>query len=179
MATCDDLRLRARPGLNLGTASAAAVFLLAGCALLAATLALAIGATHTHPRDAISDSPAAVLSLLAHNAGVVGIPLALSALGWDRSAGLASVGDLLIAASLIANGGIVGWVAAHTGLQLAAYLPHLPFEWAALAIAAGAWLCLRRSAPRDRRVLLLRALGLTASALLIAALLEVYAAPLG
>ena len=82
-------------------------------------------------------------------------------------------------ASLAVNGGIVGYAAARSGAELARYLPHLPFEWGAIALGAGAWLTLRLGATSDRRALLLRAALLCAAALLVAALLEVYAAPLG
>ena len=175
------LALRARPGLTLARPRALPPRgLLAGCALLAASWRLRIGASHAHPRDAIDDSPAAVaLAPRPQRRRRRGSRSRLAALGWDRSAGLALAGDLVVAASLIANGAVVGWALARTGLELAAYLPHLPFEWAALAIPAGAWLCLRRGAPPIAAALLLRALGLTAVALLVAALLEVYAAPLG
>ncbi len=156
---------------------------LAACALLLAAAlgalaALGLGVSHTEPHDAIKDSPGAVASLFAHNAAVAWIPLALAAIGWDRTPGLQLTGDLVVGASLIANGAVVGYAIARTGPELAAYLPHLPFEWSAIALPAGAWLCLRRGYP-DRRALLLQTLGLSAASLLVAALLEVYAVPLG
>ena len=173
------IAIRARPGLTLGSATALGLGALASSALICGLASLALGVSHAAPHDAISDSPAAVGSLFLHNAWVAGIPLGLAALGWDRTAGLSRVGDAVVLASLAVNGGIVGYAAARSGAELARYLPHLPFEWGAIALGAGAWLTLRLGAPTDRRALLLRAAALCAAALLVAALLEVYAAPLG
>jgi hypothetical protein len=86
---------------------------------------------------------------------------------------------VVVSASLAVNGGVVGYAAARSGAELARYLPHLPFEWGAIALAAGAWLCLRLGTASNRRSLLLRAALLCGTALLVAALLEVYAVPLG
>jgi hypothetical protein len=148
-------------------------------ALLGLLAEVAFGACHRAPHDAISDSPAAVASLFLHNAGVAGIALGLAALGWDRTPRLARVGDALLAASLAVNGGVVGYALARSGVELARYLPHLPFEWLGMAAGGGAWLSLRLSQPSDRTAVLLCALALASGALLVAALLEVYAAPLG
>ena len=172
------LALRARPGLNLAAASGLCLAAVIASAGLVALFAVAVGASHANPHDAIEESPRAVATLFAHNAAVAWIPLGLAALGWDRARGLQLAGDAVVLASLIANGGVVGYALARVGPELAAYLPHLPVEWTALALPAGAWLSIRRGYP-DRRALLLQALGLSAAALLVAAVLEVYAAPLG
>ena len=108
--------------------------MLLASATLAALTGLLLGAPDAQPRDAIQDSPGAVLALFAHNVAAAGIPLALAALGWDRTRGLDGVGDAIVAASLIANGALVGWAFARAGIELAAYLPHLPFEWTAIAL---------------------------------------------
>jgi hypothetical protein len=172
------LALRARSGFTLTAAGGLCFAALIASAALATLIALAAGASHTNPHDAIDDSPGAVASLFAHNAAVAWIPLGLAALGWDRERGLRLTGDAVVLASLIANGGVVGYALARVDPKLAAYLPHLPFEWTAIALPAGAWLCLRRAYP-NRRALLLQTLRLSACALLLAALLEVYAVPLG
>ena len=173
------LTLRARPGPTLVLDSALCFAALCTSALLALLLALALGASHRAPHDAISDSPGAVASLFAHNAWVAAIPLGLGGLAWDRTAYLDHLGDLVVTVSLIANGAAVGYAFARSGPELVRYLPHLPFEWGGIALSAGAWLSLRVSEPTDRTSLLLRAVALAAGALLVAAVLEVYAAPLG
>ena len=171
--------LPAPRGPTLVRASALMLAALCASALACGLVALVFGVSHATPHDAISDSPTAVGSLFLHNAWVAGIPLGLAALGWDRTAGLARVGDSVVMASLAVNGGIVGYAAARSGAELVRYLPHLPFEWGAIALAAGAWLTLRLGATTDRRALLLRTAAFCAAALSVAALLEVYAAPLG
>jgi hypothetical protein len=173
------LTLRARSGRTLAADSSLCFAALCASALLALLLALALGASHRAPHDAIPDSPGAVASLFAHNASVVAIPLGLGALGWERTAHLDRLGDLVVIVSLIANGAAVGYALARSGPELARYLPHLPFEWGAIALGAGAWHSLRLSEVTDRTGLLLRAGTLAAGALLLAALLEVYAVPLG
>ena len=172
------LARRARPGLTPTAASGLCLAALIASAALATLIALAGAASHTNPHDSIDDSPGAVAALFAHNAGVAWIPLGLAALGWDRARGLRLTGDAIVLASLIANGGVVGYALARVGPELAAYLPHLPVEWTAIALPAGAWLCLRRGYS-NRRALLLQTLGVSACTLLLAALLEIYAVPLG
>jgi hypothetical protein len=172
------LALRARPGLTLSVASGLCLAAMISSGVVAALFAVVASASHAYPHDAIADSPGTVATLFAHNAAVAWIPLGLAAIGWDRTRGLQMTGDLVVLASLIANGAAVGYALSRTGFELVAYLPHLPFEWSAIALPAGAWLCLRR-AYTQRRALLLRTLGLSAAALLLAAVIEVYAAPLG
>jgi hypothetical protein len=172
------LALRPRPGLTLTAASGVCLAAVIASAALAALVAVAAGTSHANPHDAIDDSPGAVAALFAHNAAVAWIPLGLAALGWDRARSLHLTGDAVVLASLIANGAVVGYALARAGPELAAYLPHLPFEWTAIALPAGAWLCLRRGCP-DPWALLLQTLALSAAALLVAALIEVYAVPLG
>jgi hypothetical protein len=169
---------RPRPGLTLTAASGLCLAVLTASAAVASLVAIAAGASHTNPHDAIDDSPGAVAALFAHNAAVAWIPLGLAGLGWDRARGLQLTGDAVVLASLIANGGVVGYALARVGPELAAYLPHLPLEWAAIAVPAGAWRCLRRGYPGPR-ALLLQTLGLSATALVLAAVIEVYAVPLG
>jgi hypothetical protein len=173
------IALRVRPGPTLASAAALALGGLCVSALVGGLLAIALGASHAEPHDAIADSPEQVASLFAHNAWVAAIPLGLGALGWDRTAYLDRLGDLVVTGSLIANGAAVGDALTRSGPELLRYLPHLPFEWGAIALGAGSWLSLRVSEATDRSELLLRAAALCAGALLIAAVLEVYAVPLG
>jgi hypothetical protein len=152
---------------------------LCSSALVTALIALALGAPPTTPHDSIDPNGAAVVSLVLHNAAVAMVPLALLALGWDQTPILRNLADGLVAVLVIANGAVVGYAFARAGVALLPYLPHLPFEWTALAIPAGAWYSFRLQPPVDRRSSLLRAVVPTTLALLIAALLEALATPLG
>lgn len=131
------------------------------------------------PRDALPAGPSTVLELLAQNAPVALWPLALVALGWPAIPAIRTLGDLLIIAQLLGHGLLVGAaLAAHDGLWR--YLPHLPLEWAAIAVPAGAWLT-ARSRPGgvalDRRALTWAG-GLTGALLIAAGAVETYAVPI-
>lgn len=152
---------------------------LCSSALVTALIVLALGAPSVTPHDSIDPNAAAVVSLFLHNAAVATMPLALLALGWDQIPIVKNLADGLVAVVVIANGAVVGYAFARAGLALLPYLPHLPFEWTAIAIPAGAWFSFRLQPPVDRRSSLVRAVGPTTLALLIAALLEAVATPLG
>jgi hypothetical protein len=77
---------------------------------------------------------------------------------------------------VIANPILVGLALGRHRIELPAYLPHLPLEDAALAIAAGAWLARRHPGCRVPRSLLVCAL-LTLAFAALAALVETYAVP--
>jgi hypothetical protein len=135
-----------------------------------------------HSVDATPAAPADMAALWLHNLSAVTLPLlgaaALSALGcsagtWrtvrallDALLAVGGAGNLLILAVSVAGYG---------PLRLARWLPHLPFEFAALAIGATAYLVARRVP--------LRPVELTAAAaaavvlLGVAALLETYGVP--
>lgn len=80
---------------------------------------------------------------------------------------------------MIANGAVIGLALERAGLELWAYLPHLPLKRAAIAIPAGAWYCFRARPPVSRRRTLLGAVGATTTVLLGAAAVEAYYAPVG
>ena len=79
---------------------------------------------------------------------------------------------------MIANATLVGLALGRYPTELPAYLPHLPLEDSALAIAAGAWLAHRladdAAAPAPR---LARVAVLTAAVTIAAAIVETYAVP--
>jgi hypothetical protein len=152
---------------------------LCSSAVVTGLVAQAAGAPSTTPHDSIDANAAAVLSLLMHNAAVAMTPLGLLALGWDQIPIVKNLADGLVTVVIIVNGAVVGYAFARAGVALLPYLPQLPFEWTALAIPAGAWCSFRLQPPVDRRSSLLRALVPTTLALLIAALLEALATPLG
>jgi hypothetical protein len=130
------------------------------------------------PRATLHGTPGEALSILVGNARTLIAPLLLAAGRWHTGPVTRHVGDLIVAALLIANPVLVGLALGRYPAALPAYLPHLPLENAALAIAASAWLTRRlpnpnRRAPRS----LLGCASLTAAVAAIAALVETYAVP--
>ena len=94
------------------------------------------------PHDALAARTSTALALLAHNTPVALWPLALSALGWHAFPVARTAGDVLITGQLVAHGLLVGSaLGQHPAVWR--YLPHLPLEWLALALPAGAWLTAR------------------------------------
>jgi hypothetical protein len=134
------------------------------------------------PQHALRPTLATLGELLEHNTLIALWPLALVALGWPQLRGARHAGDLLIAGQLLAHGLLVG-TALGQHPQLWRFLPHLPLEWLALAIPAGAWLTARtshdppsRQSEAGRRLPLVA--GAALGALLGAAAIETYLAPL-
>lgn len=128
------------------------------------------------PHDALQASAATVLELVGHNALVALWPLALVAIGWPAIPIVRIVGDALVTGQLLAHGLLIGdaW-AQHPHLWR--YLPHLPFEWLALAAPSAGWLLARRGpAGAVRPCVPLAATSI--AALVVAAVLETWAVPL-
>jgi hypothetical protein len=132
------------------------------------------------PHDALAARTSTALALLAHNAPVALWPLALTVLGWHALPLVRTAGDVLITGQLVAHGLIVGSaLGQHPAVWR--YLPHLPLEWLALALPAGAWLTARTlppggpTAPRYVGLALIAASCL--AALAGAALMETYLVP--
>ena len=115
--------------------------------------------------------------LVANNFLVCAWPAALARFAVDEARGLGVAGDVVVAASLAANGILVGMAAGAYGARLIPYLVHLPFEWLALAVGAACWLAKRRACATRRQL----AGGCLAVFALVtaAALLEVFATPHG
>lgn len=78
---------------------------------------------------------------------------------------------------LIANGASIGRGFAQAGSELFAYLPHLPLEWAALALPAGAWFAFRARPPRERARALVHVAALTGLLVVLAAVVESLTVP--
>lgn len=116
-----------------------------------------------------------VLALLAHNLPLAGWPLLLGVVGAHRHRPARLVADTAVAGWLTANVLPVGAAVGAYGSRLLVYLPQVPFEWAALALGASAWLMERRDPLTVREGVALFAL--IASALLCAAVLETVAVP--
>jgi hypothetical protein len=124
-----------------------------------------------------SPSPALshVLTLAVHNLPIAAWPLLLGVVGAHHSHIRRLVADSLLVGCLAVNVLPVGAALGAYGPALLPYLPHLPFEWAALAAGASAWLLQRHGTLTVHEGLAL--LALTSCMLLSAAVLESYAVP--
>jgi hypothetical protein len=163
----------ARPSLCVASAIAAVTVL----AALASALVPELGpATAPHPtlRGNVGEAVAITLT----NARTLALPLILSAGRWHTARLTRHVGDLVVAALVTYNAAMIGLALGRYPARLPAYLPHLPLEDAALAIAAGAWLTRRlpRPAGAPARGLARTAL-LTLLVTIAAAIVETYAVP--
>jgi hypothetical protein len=120
-------------------------------------------------------SVAGVVAIAASNALHCGWPLALGALGVTRRRVARALGDVAVGANVLACAVMVGGALGGYGLRVVAFLPHLPLEWAGVAVGIAAWTVeRRRSLRRYERVISISTLvGLLAAA----ALVEVCATP--
>jgi hypothetical protein len=116
-----------------------------------------------------------VLTLLAHNLPLASWPLLLGVVGAHRHHLARQITDIVVAAWLTANVLSVGVALGAYSFPLLPYIPQVPFEWAALALGASAWLMQRRDPLTIREDVAL--LALIAGALVCAAVLETVAVP--
>lgn len=154
--------------------TAAALTAVMGLAALAA--AANSGAARTlwtsPPHPVLTGTAAELGALLATNLPPLAVPLLLAVAVAGQGRAWRTLGDLITAAVMLANAATVGAALGAWGARLLPYLPHLPFELAALACSCSAWWS-RRSDPRPLGRLPLLVLCLA----LLAAVLEVYATP--
>jgi hypothetical protein len=116
-----------------------------------------------------------VLALLAHNLPLAAWPLLLGVVGAHQHPLTRRIADVFLAAVVAVNVLPVGPALGAYGPPLLAYLPQVPFEWAALSLGASAWLLQRRDALTVSEGIAI--LALIASALLCASALEMSAVP--
>jgi hypothetical protein len=163
----------ARPALCVAGAIATVTLL----AALAASLVPELGPA-TAPHPTLHGSPGEAIAIAVTNAQTLAAPLLLSAGRWHTGRVTRHVGDLLVAALVVSNAAMIGLALGRYPTRLPAYLPHLPLEDAALAIAAGAWLA-RRLPPRpgSSAPSVSRTAALTLLVTIAAALVETYAVP--
>lgn len=118
-----------------------------------------------------------MLALVRHNAVVALWPLALVWLGWPAIPVARTIGDALAAGQVLLHGALLGSaLAQQPGLWR--FLPHLPFELAALALPVAAWIAARHSGDVNP----IRLAGTVVAVLalvLAAAVLETYLVPIG
>lgn len=143
-----------------------------GVALGVLTPGLAGG---THPHAAITGTIATAAGILAENLRVLAAPFLLWLLRLPASRLGRRAGDLLIVAIVLVNTLSVGVQLGRWRAALIPYVPQLPLEWAALAIAAGAWLTVRNGHRETRQIAYLAAL--TVLLLAGAATVETFATP--
>jgi hypothetical protein len=161
----------ARTSLGVWTLTAAAALITA-----AAPAAGQLARDELRLALAPASAPAAtrMLSVALTNAFAAGWPLLLALLDGPHRA-IRAVHRALIAGWLAVNVIPVGAAIGAYGTRILPYLPHLPLEWTAIALALAGYLhARRRQAPG--RALLAPALGL-AVVLIAAAAIETYATP--
>jgi len=166
-------RVRSRPALSVFGLLVVATVLAAVASALFAELG-----PPGRPHPTLSGTPAEAVSIFVHNCRSLVAPLLLAAGRWHTHRLTRHVGDLLVGALVLGNPILVGFALGRYPTQLPAYLPHIALEYAALALAASAWLTRRLpnlSAQRSRSLLSCAALTLIVTA--IAAVLETYAVP--
>lgn len=130
------------------------------------------------PRPTLRGTPGEAVTIAITNAQTLLAPLLLSAGRWHTSRVTRCLGDIVVAAIVIANAALIGLALGRHPIALLAYLPHLPFEDAALTAAAAAWFCRRAASVAEgppRSVAAYAALTLALTVL--AALMETYAVP--
>jgi hypothetical protein len=108
------------------------------------------------------------------NALIALTPTEWALIGAGRSRQWRPAADATLTAMFATDAVLVGSALGAYGLQLVPFIPHLPFEWAALACAVVPWLVARRG-PLDRQVL--APLGATAVLLLVAGCAETWLTP--
>jgi hypothetical protein len=126
--------------------------------------------------------PGDVAALWLHNLRAVALPLlgAAALSGLSRTAGSWRTARALLDALLLVSGAanllmLAVSIAGYGPVRMARWLPHLPFEFAALAAAVAAYLLARRAPLRAAQLARTAA---TAVALLgVAAVLETYGVP--
>lgn len=130
------------------------------------------------PRATLDGTPGEVVSIFVTNVRTLIAPLLLAAGRWHTGRTTRHVGDVVVAALVISNPVMVGLALGRYSIELLAYLPHLPIEDAALAIAASAWIVRRVCSGDDSPpASVLRCAVLTLVVALLAAIVETYAVP--
>jgi len=130
------------------------------------------------PRPTLHGTPGEVVSIFVTNARTLIAPLLLAAGRWHTGRTTRPIGDVIVAALVISNPVMVGLALGRHPIELLAYLPHLPIEDAALAIAASAWIVRRvRNGDDPPSASVARCTAVTAAVALLAAIVETYAVP--
>jgi hypothetical protein len=139
-------RRRLARARELRTVALAAAALL-GAGTLGALLALLDGSLIDFPAPHPTLRPmlGAIASIFANNLRALAVPFILIAFRFPSSRPGRIAGDAIVAGLLFANAVQVGFAIGRWQGRLVPYLPHLPLEYLAASVAAGAWLSARRS----------------------------------
>ena len=129
----------------------------------------------TDPHATLTGNLADALSILQNNARVLAAPFLLYLLGFPASRTGRLAGDILVALLTAASAVPVGLELGRWHARLLPFLPQLPLEWAALAVAISAWLTARHNHAHPLQLALLAVL--TLALLVAAAALETWATP--
>jgi Stage II sporulation protein M len=132
------------------------------------------------PHPTLRPTAQAIASIFETNLRVLAAPFLLIVFRFHTTRAARLTGDLVIAAILAANALHVGLAIGRWQTRLLPYLPHLPLEYTAAALATRAWLSARRRGahgqPGDARATILSAAGAVVL-LLAAAVVEVLLTP--
>jgi hypothetical protein len=110
------------------------------------------------PHPALHGTPSELAAIAAVNARVLSAPFLLVLLGFPDHRRSRRLGDVLVGALLAGNALRLGVALGRWRGRLLPYLPQLPVEWLAAAVAMAAWLILRAGGRRDTALAYLAAL---------------------
>jgi hypothetical protein len=164
-------KLNQRQHLTVAAAAVIGVTLASG--LVAVLDPKVAGSTPPHPT--LAGSPNDWLGITAENLRVLAAPFLLWLLGSYTSRLGRQAGDAVVLAVIAVNAIPVGIALGRWQSRLIPYVPQLPFEWAALTVAASAWLTIRTTTATRHEIAVLGAS--TAVLVLAAATLETWATP--
>jgi hypothetical protein len=135
--------------------------------------ALAPGGT---PHATLHGSAGEGAGILLHNLRVLAAPVILAGARWAEHRATRLAGDTIVAAIVVCSPLTVGAAIGRHGPELVRFLPHVPLEWAALSIAAAAWLTVRRGGRLASLALVAYAIAVLVAAM-AAAMVETVAVP--
>ena len=115
-------------------------------------------AGNVRPHPALTATVGTAVGILANNLWLLAVPFALCLLGYNTDRVSRHTGDVLVLVLVAVNALRVGVELGRWRGQLIPYVPQLPLEWAALAIAASVWLTARTQPVSRRHVVILAAL---------------------
>ncbi len=115
-------------------------------------------AGNVRPHPALTGTAGTAAGILANNLLLLAVPFALCLLGYNTDPVSRHTGDLLVLVLVAVNALRVGVELGRWRGQLIPYVPQLPLELAALAIAASVWLTARTQTVSRRHLTVLAAL---------------------
>lgn len=131
-----------------------------------------------HPHPTLNGTLGDIASVAIANTRVLSAPFLLALFRFPSDRRSRQLGDLLVVALLAGNALHVGVALGHDRGALLPYVPQLPLEWLAAAVAAAAWLMLRTGArTRTGLAYLAAVLVLVAAAAAIETICTPHAAP--